>query len=212
MSQTRPNKIVTITNDEVYDLATHQARMADSANVVVRVSSQSERDALPAVDGWCVVRLDLPGRPIERYDGAGWKTFLHVEYTYSTAAGAIPNATAWGPGALTLDSGAVTTDASIATISGGSDKLNIPTPGLYSVWFGGALGTAITNGSASWFAIKDSTDTVFHAVAPMVEFWGHASIPNFRVTAANTVLWFRLKQTSGGTNNSSGRIRITKIG
>jgi hypothetical protein len=61
MSQTRPNKIVTITNDEVYDLATHQARMADSATVVIRVSSAAERDALALPAGWWVSRTDRNG-------------------------------------------------------------------------------------------------------------------------------------------------------
>lgn len=72
MSQTRPNKIVTITNDEIYDLATHQARLADSANVVIKVSSAAERDALPKTPGMSVTRLDVLGQPVEIWDGSVW--------------------------------------------------------------------------------------------------------------------------------------------
>lgn len=72
MSQTRPNKMVTITNDEIYDLATHQARLADSANVLVKVNSQAERDALPVTPGWAVVRLDLPAAPVQTWNGTKW--------------------------------------------------------------------------------------------------------------------------------------------
>lgn len=72
MSSTRQNKAVTITNDEVYDLATHQARLADSLNVVIPVANVTERDSLAKFDGMVVCRRDLPGRPLEQWDGAGW--------------------------------------------------------------------------------------------------------------------------------------------
>lgn len=182
-----------------------------AAGGILPVSSLAERDALTAYDGLTVRRMDVIGRPTETYDGTTWnrgEAVQHVEFTYSTAVGAIPNATTWGPGALSLDSGAVTTDSSLAT-SPAADKLTIAKAGTYLIWFGGAYGNGL-NGT-SWFQIKNATDDFVHASGPANDFWGHVSIPNFRVTADNTVLWFRLKQTSGGTNNSSGRIRITRI-
>lgn len=72
MSQTRPNKIVTITNDEIYDLATHDARQADSTNVIVNVTGTTERDAIPKYTGLTVRRLDVVGHPLEEWNGTAW--------------------------------------------------------------------------------------------------------------------------------------------
>lgn len=79
MSQTRPTKIVTITNDEVYDLATHQARLADSARVVIPIANLTERNGLAAVFGGTIPpqtvisRLDL-ACTLEIWDGTTWQT------------------------------------------------------------------------------------------------------------------------------------------
>jgi hypothetical protein len=87
MSQTRPNKIVTITNDEVYDLSTHLARMADSASVVVPVNTVGERDAITKFIGLTVRRLDVTGAPLEAWNGTSWDRSELV-----TSAAAVPDA------------------------------------------------------------------------------------------------------------------------
>lgn len=182
-----------------------------AAGGTLPVFSVTERDALSKYDGLTVRRMDIAGRPTETWDGSVWnrgEAVQHVEFTYSTAVDAIPNATAWGPGALTLDAGTVSTDTSIAS-SPADDKVTIAKAGTYAIWFGGAYGNGL-NGT-SWFQVKKGDDTEVYASGPANDFWGHVSIPAFRITADNTTLWFRLKQTSGGTNNSTGRIRITKI-
>jgi len=43
-----------------------------AAGAPVPVWSQAERDALTPYDGLMVLRMDLPGRPIETYNGSGW--------------------------------------------------------------------------------------------------------------------------------------------
>jgi len=77
MSQTRQNKIVTITNDEVYDLATHQARLADSANVVIPVANQAERDVLTTFNGMAAARADT-NYNLEIYTAGGWRTVVET--------------------------------------------------------------------------------------------------------------------------------------
>jgi hypothetical protein len=73
MSSTRQNKIITITNDEAYDLATHLARMADSTNVIINVSSQAEADALPSkYAGLAVRRLDIGVTAVDVWTGSAW--------------------------------------------------------------------------------------------------------------------------------------------
>jgi hypothetical protein len=77
MSQTRQNKMVCITNDEVYDLATHQARLADSANVVIPVANQAERDVLVPFSGMVAARADTNYNP-EIYTSGGWRTVVET--------------------------------------------------------------------------------------------------------------------------------------
>lgn len=93
MAQTRYNKIVTITNDEVYDLATHMARLADSAGVIIKVSSAAERDGLAALAGGTlpipttVMRTDLTGSPLEKWDGTKWNRSGSLHHRWNRNGG-----------------------------------------------------------------------------------------------------------------------------
>lgn len=77
MPSTRQNKMITITNDETYDLQTHMNRLADSTNVVIPVASQAERDALTPIAGMWVARNDRNG-DLEGYNGASWRSALET--------------------------------------------------------------------------------------------------------------------------------------
>jgi hypothetical protein len=76
MSQVRPTKIVTITNDEIYDLATHQARLADSARVIIPVATTTERDVtlLAAFGGTYPVPtfVSVANGPAQIWNGTRW--------------------------------------------------------------------------------------------------------------------------------------------
>jgi hypothetical protein len=79
MSQVRWNKIQTPTNSDSFtNLTTDLATEADTANVVVKVSSLAEANALAPPSGkyagMVVSRTDLPGAPVTPYDGANWST------------------------------------------------------------------------------------------------------------------------------------------
>jgi hypothetical protein len=72
--QTLPNGIEVPTNSDTYKLTEHLANMGNTSNVITKVATQADRDALPDPQaGDVVVRLDLPGCPLERYDGTTWK-------------------------------------------------------------------------------------------------------------------------------------------
>ena len=103
MSQTRYNKVVTITNDETYDLAGHMARMADSINPVIRVANQAEREGLAALAPGgvlpiptTVARADLLGA-LEVWDGTRWVTDQRTrrKFVAGTATGALNVADGW---------------------------------------------------------------------------------------------------------------------
>lgn len=77
MASVRQNKIITITNDETYDLQTHLNRLADSANVVIPVATQAERDALTASAGMVVSRADR-NNDLEIYTGSAWRSAVET--------------------------------------------------------------------------------------------------------------------------------------
>lgn len=118
MSSTRQNGIVTITNDEAYDLAGHMARLADSANVVIPVVNQAAMLALTPYAGMIVARLDLPGVPTMTYTGTVWSLEPAVNITTFGTGWAATNAGTHQPriraignqvfmyGAVTASSGA----------------------------------------------------------------------------------------------------------
>jgi hypothetical protein len=76
MSQTQPNGVITITNDEVYDLSLHQARLAKSIKSVHSCANQTARDGLAALYGGTlpiptlVYRVDLDS--YQSWNGTNW--------------------------------------------------------------------------------------------------------------------------------------------
>ena len=74
---TRWNKTISKAGADGWNLTTDDGRGFDSANVVVPVASQAERDGLtPPVTGkyagMVVARTDIAGIPFEKYDGSAW--------------------------------------------------------------------------------------------------------------------------------------------
>jgi hypothetical protein len=49
-----------------------------AAGAPLPVYSQDERDALDKYDSLAVIRMDMPGRPTETWDGAGWRPSVQV--------------------------------------------------------------------------------------------------------------------------------------
>lgn len=72
MPQTRPNGIIVPVNADAYNLTADMATEADSTNVVIPVPNQTARDALTLHTGLTVTRNDVPGQPIEIYNGSSW--------------------------------------------------------------------------------------------------------------------------------------------
>lgn len=70
--QTLQNGVEVFTNGDAYNLADDTAHAFETANITVLVPNQTARDALDKYDGLTVRRLDLVGRPDEKWDGAVW--------------------------------------------------------------------------------------------------------------------------------------------
>jgi hypothetical protein len=185
-----------------------------AAGSPIPVRTAAELAALPKWNGARAHRLDKGW--VEYCDGTIWSPVPpapHIEFTYNTPANAIPNGAVWGPGLLTLDNTATSTDTSLAT-SPGADLVVFAKKGIYDVWFGGAFGHGLTG--VSWFQIKKGDDTEVFASSPANEFWGCVSIQGLVIAADNTQIRLRLKASIAGDVNSktngAGKVRITRRG
>lgn len=73
MTQTLKNKIVVPTNGDEYNLTADLATAFLGANVVIPIASNAARTALTGLMvGQCIIRTDLPGQPIETWNGTKW--------------------------------------------------------------------------------------------------------------------------------------------
>lgn len=71
MPSTRKNKIQVPSNSDAWNLVPDLTTMADTANVIIPVSSAAERDAIASpANGQKVARLDQDGAPLNSYDSA----------------------------------------------------------------------------------------------------------------------------------------------
>lgn len=81
--QTTWNKSTVSAGADPWNLVPDVKKALETANVAVVVSSDAERDALTPpggkYPGMLVVRADVAGTPVERYDGTLWRRGLRVE-------------------------------------------------------------------------------------------------------------------------------------
>jgi hypothetical protein len=175
------------------------ARFA-AAGAPLPVYSQTERDALDEYDGLIVQRRDLPGRPNETWDGAGWRGKGHAEFTgpyQASTAGAGINY-----GTLTVDA-AKTVGHTFAT-GGAGGTVTASEEGAYVV-------TSILLPDASpgnvhmWATLAG--DTV--ASEGQITYGGNIHTISFSVyLAAGATL--TLGTTTSNTVNIGSRVKITK--
>ena len=211
MSQTRPNKIVTITNDETYDLAVHQARMADSTNVTVKVSSQAERDQLPPsllTPGTKVIVTDDTTMPEQKWNGSKWVQFIYAE---ASASIAVQPSQPWGSGQLTLSQNN-STDSSFVTFPS-ADCIQFTAPGLYSMSAHMKLASGAVSGFTKGTIQSASGNSVYgQDYAPNTASEFVISAPVIYFPTAGGQVFIKFYQMSGVVQTWSTLARISKIG
>jgi hypothetical protein len=205
MSQTRPNKIKTITNSDAYNLAADLATFADSANVVIPVASQAERDALTLYAGLTVSRTDLGG-VIEICDGTKWsKGLQHAEFTASTA----PTVnTLWGPGPLSLDAANSTSYGFVTSPANDKIALGI---GIYAISCRYTMSAAAAG--TTWGAIVNDGNTATYTSFDVTAGYASmtVSLPSLYLPTAGNVRFTFISGTASGYTLTS-RIRVSRIG
>ena len=87
MTQTLKNKVTVPTNSDEYDLTADLATAFLGANVVIPIGSSAERTTLTTAGvmaGQCIIRTDLPGQPIETWNGTKWLDYAAGNITLNS--------------------------------------------------------------------------------------------------------------------------------
>lgn len=198
--QTLQNLIKSPTNGDPYNLTDDLAAFGKTANVIIPVSTQAQRDALTdKFIGMTVRRLDLGGA-LQWWNGTDWTGTRHAEFT--TDPNLVPTGVAWGLGIFHVDS-TKTDDTGFCTIQA-TDKLKVRDAGIYSVTVALAFSTTISG--VSWLGVESSF------VVPMGGglMVAGASIPNLKL-AAGALIQPTLSHGSGSDRTFTSRVRVTRV-
>ncbi|WP_314325428.1 hypothetical protein [Paenarthrobacter ilicis] len=88
MTQTLKNKIPVPTNGDEYNLTADLATAFNGANVVIPIASAAARTTLTGLGlmvGQCIIRTDLPGQPIETWNGTKWLDYSSGNITLNSS-------------------------------------------------------------------------------------------------------------------------------
>ena len=225
MPQFRANKMRVPVASDAYALTSDLAAMADSANIVIPVSSDTERNALTnKTTGTVVTRLDKSGLLQVCVDGTNWKD---VRYDNPDNQMVFYNSSySWGGSAAPWDAGTFTTtpptdgatqaspSAAFATIGSLGGTIKFLEAGIYDIgWYikpsadPGASGYSVGT-SGTWPQIGSGFEIFGRiqrsAASGTSPFYWETYFPllNIRVPQANLQIRFNGSQTNATTNSS----------
>lgn len=193
MPQTRKNKIQVPLNSDAYNLVPDLTTMADTANVFPKVASASERNGLTSpVNGDKVVRTDLPGAPIETYDGTNWlEGWIDFGAPLNIAGNWTTTGRFWG-----IRLGARTLVTGVAQFARTTSTLSLPGGGVSYVNFGQFIPTAALSGLGGP-QIGMTLFTTGNGMSDLIEALINPATGEFNVRGATgTVSWVIAGQTS----------------
>lgn len=149
------------------------------------------------------------------YDNSNWRLFTpHIEFTASK--GSFANGVVTLVGNFSLDN-TPTTDANLA-VPGGDGIITIARPGLYAVSSLSRMNSTGSNPATGRtfldFALSSDDSALVQRVSIATgEDTGSITMPNLRITAANTDCYFKIYRTVATTSIAvNTRVRITRIG
>lgn len=214
--QTTPDGITLWTTEDPASLAiASQAQGASVQNALNKRQrydyiwpTASERNAQTGmVQSSRGYQLDTKSEYI--YDNSQWR--LALPYAeYSTASQSVPNASYTIPSTFTINSSVST--STTFTAPGGSGTISLTDPGVYALsWVIKMGGGNYTGGFC--IVTTDSAMTDFVAISPFTAGVSGVTIPFYRTSSSNSILYFRMYQASGASvNNVTSTLRIGRLG
>lgn len=221
MANTSPDDIWYPTTPDAYDYVSNLSQLASSVQDALNSrqrhdyvwANQAARVAQTgAVQGDRGYQTDTKTEYI--FDNNTWRLALpHVEYTASQSipsAGGAPTLA----GVFTMDTSKTT--SSTFTSASGSGGIIINSPGLYAISTLTFLGSSLATTGRSFIDLAGTssgdTQLLMRVSINESEGYGAISLPNYRTTASNTAIYFRVYQTStSGARTATTRVRITRI-
>lgn len=209
--QTLFNGVKVPTNGDPYNLLDDLAAAFETANVIIQISSETQRDGLPALapDGVLPVptfiyRTDLNRR--ETWNGVEWLGDVrHAEINYPKQTG-VPNNIPWGPGTGTIDLSR-SLYSGFATMPG-PDLIEVSHTGEYAIsWYTVVSGTVST---PVFFAVNRG-DTRIYGEQKASGFEFTTNVPNIQMNAGERFKLIMV-QTSGSDRTMSHSVRVTRVG
>lgn len=186
--QTLPNGIEVPTNSDTYKLTEDLAKLGDTSNVVTKVVNQAARDALPNPEaGDPVVRLDVPGMPIEINDGSNWLrhiALLIYANTQTVGAGMSTDAFATGMLRPILQGGTV-----VGKPVGGNGDLTITYPRTFP---GGVIGGIGFSGDGVYIVSATPTNVAMPTTSSLFLRFANPNGSPVPDTTQVRAMWFAL--------------------
>lgn len=211
MSQQTSNRATVPAGSDPWNLVADMKKAIETSGLVIPVSSDADRDALPSsikVAGCIVSRLDKPG-VTEIYDGTKWWKHggpMHAEFTGSTVPDIPTTSPLWGSGPLSYQS-AASINGGFAT-SPSNDRIALPV-GVYEVWWRFSMSVNATG--TTWGTITNDANTNTFASADIPTGYSTATAIRtalYLTTAQNVRFVFYSANASGYTLTS--RITVFK--
>jgi len=142
------------------------------------------------------------------YDNSAWR--LQVSHAvFDTPSTNITSGVDSACGIFTYNSG-LSTDNTFVTSDGATSGLLTATlPGIYAI---GSI-TIFNSNTTTTAAFRTGTivSVPYYQIQSTTGRASFLSVPNVRVTAANTQLWFTCSHSLGSTQGETTQIRITRI-
>lgn len=209
--QTLFNGVEVFTNGDDYNLSEDAAHAFETANVIITIHTEDQRDGLADLAPGGVLpvptfiyRTDLNRR--ETWNGVEWLGDVrHAEINYPLQTG-VPNNTPWGPGV-----GTIVPERSLysgfATMPE-NDKIEVSHAGIYAIsWY-----TVISgfDGAPVFFAVNRG-DTRIYGEQKASGFEFTTNVPNVHMNAGERFKLIMV-QTSGTNKDMTHRVRVTRVG
>jgi len=162
-----------------------------------------------ATNGSTGYQLDT--RTEYQFENGSWRLATpHIEFTATATA---PDATVTLAGTFSID--AALSSSTIMATATSNGVITLTDPGIYSISTLSAIANTVPVTGRSFLDLattSNDTGLLVRSSINVGEDKGSISMPNLRVTASGTTLYFKVFQTSAASRSVATRARITRIG
>jgi len=185
-----------------------------AAGARLPIESEAKRDALTPYVGMEILRTDLTqvdtSGTVERWNGTRWDHFGHIEW--STGASGLSSGSPFNLGIFTLTSSRTTAATGFVTsVTGGG--LQFTDAGNYNVTIPQKWSGSVGSGRA-FISIEDVVGTSSNIAYGRTPFGNGEDTTSLSINltvTAGQIIYPKVYQSSGGTLDVTGRVRVKRV-